>query len=94
MRLQAVTIEAVHRKRHMPETPDKKRKKTEPNADESLLISAAKAIGNAAGAVAAIIGAKSPAPTKEKKVKFQPKNKTRLPRRQKKALQKAAAREG
>jgi hypothetical protein len=77
----------------MAEKQEKKKKKSEPEADEGVLVSAAKAIGAAAGKVAALAGA-VPSPPKVKIPKLQPKNKTRLPRRQKKALQKAAARKG
>ena len=79
----------------MAEKQEKKKKKTEPDAEEGVLVSAAKAIGSAAGKVAALAGAssepKAPSPPKVKIPKLQPKNKTRLPRRQKKALQKKAA---
>jgi hypothetical protein len=82
----------------MAEKQEKKKKKTEPEAEEGALVSAAKAIGAAAGKVAAMAGAalepKVPSPPKVKIPKLQPKNKTRMPRRQKKALQKAAARKG
>jgi hypothetical protein len=78
----------------MAEKQEKKKKKAEPEAEEGPLVSAAKAIGSVAGKVAALAGAeaKPPSPPKVKIPKLQPKNKTRLPRRQKKALQKAAAR--
>ena len=65
------------------------RKKDSPPED-TLLVSAAKAIGTAAGKVAHIAGA-APAPPKPKKGKLQPKNKKRLPRKVKKAQKKTAA---
>jgi hypothetical protein len=59
---------------------------------ESTLVSVAKAIGHAAGTLAVKTGIDSPVPaTSKKKGKLAPKNKQHLPRRQKKALQKAAA---
>jgi hypothetical protein len=73
-----------------------KGRKKEPKAEGGLLVETAKTIGVAAGKVAALAGIAEPAPakpqTKSVKVpKLQKKNKSRLPRRQKKALQKAAA---
>ena len=62
--------------------------KTQAN-DEGLLVAAAKTIGKAAGTagkVAHLAGATAPATsTPRKKGKLAPKNKSRLPRRQKKA---------
>jgi hypothetical protein len=73
------------------------------NSDESVLESAAKTIGKAAGKVAAVVGveggetipaAARPATPKTEKVgKLVKKNKSRLPRREKKALQKAATKQ-
>jgi hypothetical protein len=69
-------------------------RKTKSPEDESLLVSAAKKIGKAAGTVAAASGL---APTsnaesqqKKNKGRLAPKNKARLPRRQKKAQKKRA----
>ena len=72
-----------------------KKEKTEESAD-GMLTTAAKTIGNAAGKVAAAVGAavessglataKQPS---AKVPKLEKKNKTRLPRRQKKARKKA-----
>ena len=65
--------------------------KNRPPADESLLVSAAKTIGKAAGTIAAASGlALKPEPAKPRKRlgKLAPKNKARLPRRQKKAQKK------
>lgn len=73
-----------------------KREKTNPEEhSEGLLVEAAKAIGGLAGKVAHAVGAgdsHSAAPAAhsgEKPGKLQPKNKSRLPRRQKKAQKKA-----
>src|SRR5689334_778935 len=68
---------------------------------ESLLVSAAKGLGAAAGKIASIAGAKTDAPAegakpksppKPKAEKLAPKNKARLPRKQKKAQRVASAR--
>jgi len=66
---------------------DKQKKK------ESGLVSAAKAVGTVAGKIAAVTGIAEPAApaTSTKKPKLAKKNKSRLPRRQKKAQKKAAA---
>jgi hypothetical protein len=73
------------------EKQDTKQRKTKskPAAEESVLVSAAKAIGATAGKIAAIARAKAP-----KIPKLQKKNKRRLPRKQKKALAKANAQKG
>jgi hypothetical protein len=71
----------------------KKKKEESPEAADSVLVSAAKGIGTAAGKVAAAVGvtADKPAtPPKPKVPKLAPKNKSRLPRRQKKAQAKKA----
>jgi len=71
-----------------------KGRKKEPKAEGGLLVETAKAIGVAAGKVAALAGVdETPKPrTESKKIpKLQKKNKSRLPRRQKKLLQKKAA---
>ena len=67
---------------------DKKKKQ------DSALVSAAEAVGAAVGKVAALVGAtgdkpKTP-PTKVKIPKLAKKNKSRLPRKQKKTLQKTS----
>ncbi len=59
---------------------------------ESILVTAAKSLGAAAGKVAALAGVKAETPPKPSKVKIPKlasKNKSRLPRKQKKALKKA-----
>ncbi len=58
--------------------------------DESLLTKAAVAIGSAAGKVAAVVGASASAP--KPSGKFVKKNKSRLPRKEKKSAKKTAAR--
>ena len=73
-----------------------KKKETEEQS-EGLLTAAAKAVGKAAGKVAKLTGAdalvgEAPAPKKAKVPKFAPKNKKRLPRKVKKAQQKATSR--
>lgn len=74
----------------------KKAKETE-NQEENLLVSAAKTIGKAAGKIAAVSGvqqqpqAGQPAHAHKSKGKLAPKNKARLPRRQKKARKKAGS---
>ena len=64
-------------------------RKKEKENDDTMLVTAAKAIGTAAGKVASLTGATPPA--KPKRPKLQAKNKHRLPRKQKKAQKKAAA---
>jgi len=76
--------------------PKERKKRTEPGTKDSTLATAAKIIGAAAGKIASLAGVAEPAPaplhTKSVKIpKLQKKGKSRLPRRQKKALQKAAA---
>jgi hypothetical protein len=69
----------------------KKAKETESN-EESLLVTTAKTIGKAAGKIAAVSGVVSPdagQSARTPKGKLAPKNKARLPRRQKKAQKKA-----
>ena len=64
--------------------------------EEGLLVGAAKAIGGLAGKVAAAVGVGeaspggTPPPGAAKPGKLAPKNKSRLPRREKKARKKAA----
>ena len=72
----------------------KKQKEEAPAAD--ALTAVAKAVGKAAGTVAKLAGAgeapvESDAPKAAKVPKLAPKNKSRLPRREKKARQKSAA---
>ena len=82
------------------EAKPKGRKKPSKTEDtDSALTTAAKAIGAAAGKIAVATGIAEPAQarpqtksTKPKKLpKLQSKNKSRLPRKQKKAMQKKAA---
>jgi hypothetical protein len=62
-------------------------------APESISVKAAKGIGQALGKIAKTVGLAQPA--KRKKIlKLAAKNKSRLPRRQKKAAKKAAKRTG
>jgi hypothetical protein len=78
----------------MPDEPKpKQRKKQVEPEPEGVLATAAKAIGTAAGKMASLAGVAAPTPhTVSVKIpKLQKKDKSRLPRRQKKALQKAAA---
>jgi hypothetical protein len=61
-------------------------------ASEGVLVTAAKTIGTAAGKIAAAVGAATSGPAKTAKEKTAPlvkKDKARLPRKQKKAAQKA-----
>jgi hypothetical protein len=75
----------------MAEKKEKKPKAgAEPEAEDSLLVSAAKTIGATAGKIAALAGAQPARPPKPKKPKLAKKNKSRMPRKQKKVLQKAA----
>lgn len=70
----------------------KKKKEESPEAADSVLVTAAKGIGTAAGKIAAAAGVteKPATPPKPKVPKLAPKNKSRLPRRQKKAQAKKA----
>ena len=65
---------------------DKKKKK-----EDSALVSAAEAVGTAVGKIAALVGVDKPAtaPTNIKIPKLAKKHKSRLPRKEKKAQQKA-----
>jgi hypothetical protein len=69
----------------------KKEEKAE-TAPETVVVAAAKAIGKAAGKIAALAGATGPAlkAPAAKRGRLAPKNKSRLPRKQKKAQKKAA----
>jgi hypothetical protein len=64
------------------------KKKERQDRSDGVLLTAAKAIGAAAGTIAAAVGVT--APPKPKVPKLVNKNKVRLPRRQKKTEQKAA----
>ena len=69
------------------------RKKTEPENSEGVLVTAAKAIGRAAGKAAAVAGlGPDAAAAPAKKGRLPKKHKQRLPRRQKKAQKKAQSR--
>jgi hypothetical protein len=65
-------------------------KKEAQESPEGVLVTAAKSIGAAAGTIAAAVGIT--APQKPKATKLLNKNKSRLPRRQKKAAKKVATR--
>jgi hypothetical protein len=70
-----------------------KKKETTETLEESILVSAAKAIGTAAGKIAHLAGVapEAPAPAKSRKIaKLSKKSKHKLPRREKKALQKSS----
>lgn len=58
---------------------------------ESVLETVAKTIGTVAGKAAVLAGVTPPTAKKEKIPKLEKKNKSRLPRREKKEAQKAAA---
>lgn len=72
-------------------------KETRPETDEGLLVTVAKTIGHAAGKLSVKAGiepspeAREATPPTAKVPKLAPKNKSRLPRRQKKALQRSTA---
>jgi hypothetical protein len=69
-----------------------RKKEKEEKAPETVVVAAAKAIGKAAGKIAALAGASGPtlkAPA-AKRGRLAPKNKSRLPRKQKKAQKKAS----
>ena len=68
-----------------------KKAKTTEEAPEGVLVKAAKEIGAAVGKVAALAGAKPEKPPKVKIPKLAKKNKSRLPRKEKKARKKAGA---
>ena len=65
------------------------KKKPKEEASPGVLIAAAKSIGSAAGTVAAAVGVRAKTPPKPKVLKLEKKNKSRLPRKQKKAAGKA-----
>jgi hypothetical protein len=70
-----------------------KKKETTETPDESVLVTVAKAIGTAAGTVAKLAGVE-PEPREpavsQKVPKLSKKSKSKLPRREKKALQKSS----
>jgi len=75
--------------------PKERKKVVKPEDKGSTSATTAKVKGTAAGKIESVAGIAEPAPTpphtKSKKIpKLQKKNKSRLPRRQKKAQQKAA----
>jgi hypothetical protein len=70
-----------------------KKQKNAETPEDSMLVSAAKAVGTAAGKVARLAGAPPDAsePSKSQKIpKLPKKSKDKLPRREKKALQKSS----
>jgi hypothetical protein len=75
--------------------PKARKKPVEPEAEGGVLVEAAKAIGAAAGKIASLAGVEPAAvpmhPKSVKPLKLQKKNKSRLPRKQKKALRKGTA---
>jgi hypothetical protein len=74
--------------------PKARKKPVEAEGESSVLVEAAKTIGTAAGKIASLVAEAAPAPLHPKSIKpqkLQKKNKSRLPRRQKKALRKAEA---
>lgn len=78
-----------------PKEKKERKKASAPAEGEGALTATAKAIGKAAGKIAVAAGvepeAAKPHTVSVKVPKLQKKNKSRLPRRQKKAQQKAAA---
>lgn len=66
------------------------KKKETPKPPDGVLVAAARSIGTAAGTIAAAVGIT--APQKRKAPKLVKRNKSRLPRRQKKTARKAATR--
>lgn len=62
-------------------------------AEDSVLINVAKSLGATAGKIAALVGVDAPPsqPSARKAARFQKQNKSRLPRREKKAQKKAAS---
>jgi F420-0:gamma-glutamyl ligase len=78
--------------------PKGRKKRVEPETENNVLVTTAKAIGSAAGKIASLAGVE-PAPARShaksaKRPKLQKKNRPRLPRRQKKAQQKGVATQG
>ncbi|MGB9455977.1 MAG: hypothetical protein WCB12_08045 [Bryobacteraceae bacterium] len=81
------------------EKPKERKKLIEPEIKGSIFATTTKTVGTAAGKKASLAGVAEPAPTppqtkSKKQPKLQKKNKSRLPRRQKKAHQKVAATQG
>jgi hypothetical protein len=73
----------------MASMPKKKEVKEEsPESQDGALVKAAKTIGEAAGKIALVVGL--PKPAKKRVRKFEKKNKTRLPRKEKKAARKVS----
>ena len=72
-----------------------KKKNTDQDTSDNILVDAAKTIGTAAGKIATVLGATPDAPPQiSKKIpKLAKKNKARLPRREKKAQKKAASKQ-
>jgi hypothetical protein len=68
----------------------KKQAAEESPEQDGVLVKAAKAIGEAAGKIAAAVGVTKPAKPRAPKLKLEKKNKHRLPRKQKKAAKKAS----
>ena len=64
------------------------KKKEAQDSPDGVLVAAARSIGGAAGSIAAAVGIT--APEKPKAARLVNKNKSRLPRRQKKAVKKVA----
>ncbi len=60
--------------------------------EEGLLAKTAKAIGNVAGKIVTGVGAAPPAKKQARPARLAKKQKTKLPRKQKKAIKKAARR--
>jgi hypothetical protein len=73
-----------------------KKSTTAEEAPESILVTAAKGLGTAAGKVAALAGVKAePTPPAKPKIpKLASKNKSRLPRKKKKSLKVAESKRG
>ena len=71
----------------------KRKSETKPEPDENILVDAAKVIGAAAGKIASLAASVKPDENRpsQKKSKLVKKDRSRLPRRQMKAQQKAAA---
>jgi hypothetical protein len=74
--------------------PKGRKKPIEPEPEAGILETAAKAIGTAAGKIATLAGVAPSRAKRPKQPKLQKKNRSRVPRRQKKAQQKAAAIQG
>jgi len=66
----------------------KKKEEASPQSQDGALVKAAKAVGEAAGTIAAAVGVAKPA--KPRVPKLEKKNKSGLPRKEKKAAKKSA----